>query len=51
MEIATYNGRPQPLDRHWIDSFGIHTHRVAICFAGGEVRVRDFTPDLPPCAI
>jgi hypothetical protein len=49
MEIETYNGRPRALDPAWKRRHGIRTHRIAACFAGGKLRVRDYVPALPPC--
>ncbi len=49
MEIESYNGTPAPLDHSLTSRFGIRTHRVAVCFADGEISVRDFTPTLAPC--
>jgi hypothetical protein len=49
MEIETYNGRPEPLNPAWKRRYGFKTHRVAVCFPGGKVRVRDYVPDLAPC--
>lgn len=49
MEIETYNGQPARLDPAWLRRYGFRTHRVAVCFAGGKVTVRDFVPDLSPC--
>jgi hypothetical protein len=49
MEIETYNGRPRPLRPAWKRRYGIRTHRIAVCFAGGKVRVRDYLPALAPC--
>ena len=48
-EIAVYDGEPQPLDPAWTERWQIRTHRVALCFAGGDVRVRDEAPTRPPC--
>jgi hypothetical protein len=41
MEIATYNGRPEPLETEWKRRYGIKTHRIGISFPNGKVRVRD----------
>jgi hypothetical protein len=49
IDINTYNGEPLPLDPEWARRYGIRTTRIAVCFAGGRVQVRDQTPDLPPC--
>jgi hypothetical protein len=49
IEIQTYNGELLPLDPEWTRRYGIRTHRIAACFAGGRVQVRDQAPDLPPC--
>jgi hypothetical protein len=48
-EIAVYNGEPQPLDPEWTKRWQIRSHRVALCFAGGPLRVHDESPTLPPC--
>jgi hypothetical protein len=48
-EVATYNGEPQPLDPEITARWGIRSHRVALCFAGGKPRAADDTPDLPAC--
>lgn len=42
MEIATYNGEPQPLPKEWVQRYGIRTHRIAVGFAHGCLRVRDW---------
>jgi hypothetical protein len=49
IEINTYNGKPLPLDPEWARRYGIRTHRIAVCFAGGRVQVRDQATALPPC--
>jgi hypothetical protein len=49
MEIETYNGKPMAFDPTWRRRYGIRTHRIAVCFAGGRIRIRDLTPRLPPC--
>jgi hypothetical protein len=49
LEIATYNGEQLPLDPEWTRRYRFRTHRVAVCFAGGRVLVRDLAPDLTPC--
>jgi hypothetical protein len=49
-QIATYNGEPEPLDPAWTRRWQIRTHRVALCFAGGQPQARDDAPDLPACA-
>ena len=47
MEIATYNGNPSPIDHDWTERFGVRTHRVVVCFAGGKAIVRDAPSDAP----
>jgi hypothetical protein len=49
IEINTYNGEPLPLDPEWARRYRIRTHRIAVCFAGGRVQVRDQATTLPPC--
>jgi hypothetical protein len=48
-QIATYDGKPQPLDPAWTRRWKIHSHRVALCFAGRKPQARDDAPALPPC--
>jgi hypothetical protein len=48
-EIAVENGEPQPIDPAWTRTWGVRSHRVALCFAGGTPRASDDAPDLPPC--
>lgn len=42
MEIETYNGTPLPLPTAWKQHYGINTHFIAVGFAHGELRVRDW---------
>jgi hypothetical protein len=42
MEIATYNGDPQPLPKEWIQNYGINTHHIAVGFEQGRISVRDW---------
>ncbi|MCP4936408.1 MAG: hypothetical protein GY927_19945 [bacterium] len=42
MEIATYNGEPQPLPGEWTHRYGISTHHIAVGFARGQLRIRDW---------
>lgn len=49
-QIETYNGEPQPLDPIEAKRWGIHSNRIALCFAGGRPQARDEAPNLPPCA-
>ncbi len=44
MEIETYNGEPQPIPADWTQRFSITTHRIAVGFSGGALRVRDWPP-------
>ncbi len=46
MEISTYNGAPVPLPAEWRQRYGIDTHYVAIGFASGKLRVRDWPRDI-----
>jgi hypothetical protein len=48
-EIAVYNGAQQPLDPLWTRTWGVRSHRVALCFAGGKPRAADDAVDLAPC--
>lgn len=48
-QIAVYNGEPQALDPAWTERWHIRSHRVALCFAGGKLQVRDDDPALPLC--
>lgn len=48
-EIDVYNGEPQPIDPETTQRWGIRSHRVVLCFAGGNPRVRDDASDLLPC--
>ena len=42
MTIETYNGEPEPLPKQWTATYGIRTHRVAVGFPDGKLRVRDW---------
>lgn len=46
MEISTYNGAPVPLPAQWRHRYGIDTHYVAIGFAEGKLRIRDWPRDI-----
>jgi hypothetical protein len=48
-EVAMYNGEPQPLDPEVANRWGIHSHRIVLCFASGKPQPRDDAPDLPLC--
>lgn len=48
-QIATYNGEPQLLDPEETKRWGIRSHRIVLCFAGGNLQAHDEAPDLPPC--
>lgn len=48
-QIATYNGEPQPLDPDGTKHWDIRSHRIVLCFAGGNPQAHDEAPDLPLC--
>ena len=47
MEIQTYNGEPARLKPSWARIYGVTTHRIAVSFPGGRVRVRNVGPRPP----
>lgn len=49
MEIETYNGEPSTLHPAWRRRWGVRSHRVAACFAGGRLRLRDESGERAPC--
>ncbi|MEM7675698.1 MAG: hypothetical protein AAF449_06805 [Myxococcota bacterium] len=48
MTIEVYNGRPSPLPNRLTEKYGIRTHRVAVGFPKGRLRIRDWPDEIVP---
>jgi hypothetical protein len=42
MRVGIYNGELQPIPQIWTEQYGVRTHRVAVGFTGGRLRIRDW---------
>lgn len=48
LEIATYNGVPQPIPRAWRERYGVRSHHIAVHLRGGRLRVENLLPPPAP---
>ena len=50
LHIATYAGHPYPLPDDWKRSFGVTSHRIAVSFPNGRLRIRNL-PQAPSATV